>query len=87
MNLSVSNFIHVEIYKKEHLDRCQPLLICKKNTNLTSKKKIIMKKLKIKKVVPKPIQIAEKKTEIKYFSDMGIGFRVVEMNSDHFLNS
>jgi hypothetical protein len=39
-----------------------------------------MKKLKIKKAVQKPVQNTEKQNDKKYFSDMGIGFRVVEMN-------
>ena len=85
MNLSVSKFIHVEIYKKEHLDRSQPLQTKEYESN--QQNKFIMKKLKIKKVIAKPIQLAEKKSDKKYFSDMGIGFRVVEMNTDQLLNA
>jgi len=40
-----------------------------------------MKKLKLKIIIQKPIQITDKQNDKKYFSDMGIGFRVVTMNS------
>jgi len=46
-----------------------------------------MKKLKTKKIVRKPIQSAHAENYKKYISDMGIGFRVVNMNADQSLNN
>ena len=46
-----------------------------------------MKKLKVKKVVLIPIQNVDKQQDKKYVSDMGIGFRVVDMNAAQLLHS
>jgi len=46
-----------------------------------------MKKLKMKKVVQKPIQNTDKQDDKKYFSDMGIGFRIVDMNAEQLLHT
>jgi len=46
-----------------------------------------MKKIKIKKVLQKPLQNAQNSNIIKYVSDMGIGFRVVDMNAEQLLHS
>jgi len=46
-----------------------------------------MKKLKMKKAAQKPAQNIDKQNDKKYFADMGIGFRVVDMYADQALNS
>lgn len=46
-----------------------------------------MKKLKVKKVVLMPIQNVDKQYVKKYVSDMGIGFRVVDMHAAQLLNN
>lgn len=41
-----------------------------------------MKKLQAKKNVQKPSQNNQKQSDQKHFSDMGIGFRVVDMQAN-----
>lgn len=41
-----------------------------------------MKKLQFKKTVQKPLQKAQKQNDQKHVSDMGIGFRVVDMHAN-----
>lgn len=40
----------------------------------------------MKKAVQKPVQNTDKQHDKKYVSDMGIGFRVVDMNYDQLHN-
>jgi hypothetical protein len=46
-----------------------------------------MKKLKLKKANQKPVQGSGKQDDRKYVSDMGIGFRVVDMHADLLSNN